>query len=259
MAKNKGTHGKGAEPAHEPDEFVQKVTSFGDVIQPHIKKIVAVGVLALLALSAWKFMDWRHDKKAKSATQAYVSAMKIVDAPIVAADEKKSDDESLSFVSEEARQEAGLAAFAKLNKDYGDISLSKLAGSSQARLLLDAGRYDEALVLYKKFAASTAPEPLRLAALESVGYTLEAKAMASEDAAARQAGLETALRAFEQLQTKGDGPMHDYSLYHQGRLLVEMGKIAEGIAKFKAVLSEHPDSALTVSIENRLATLDVGE
>lgn len=253
--KNKGTHGKGAQPAHEPDEFVQTVHSLSDRLLPHVWKFVAVGVLLLLALSVWKVLDWRHNKKAKSATSAYFSAMKIVDAPIVGADDVKPAVETLSFASEEERGKASLAALSSLSKKHDDIALAKLANLHEAKLMLKAGRYDEAQAMYQKFAASKAPEPLRLTALEGVGYSLEAKAMANEDASARQTGLQAALQAFEQLQPNKDGSMRDYSLYHQGRILIAMGKVDEGIAKFKELTAEQPDSELTVSVENRLASL----
>ncbi len=261
MAKNKGTHGRGKEVEQEPDEFVQRVTSFGDIIQPHIKKLVAVGVLALLALSAWKFMDWRGKEAAKSATTAYMGAMKIVEAPVIGTDDPPLPEgpvERLRFATEQERREASLAALAKMS-GHSDIPLASLAGPREAQILLDAGKYDEAMAAYQKFAKSSAPELLRMAALEGVAYCQEAKALANKDVGARQAGLETALQSFANLQPAAGGPMRDYSLYHQGRLLVAMGKIDEGKAKYRQVLSEEPDSSLKVTIESRLDNLDAPE
>ena len=166
---------------------------------------------------------------------------------------------TLSFSSEEERRTASLAALSGLRKEHDDIALTRLAKLHEAKLLLEAGSYDEALAAYKSFAASKAPEPLRLTALEGVGYSLEATAMANEDAAARQTGLEAALRAFEQLQPNKDGAMRDYSLYHQGRILIAMGKTDEGIGKFRELTTEHADSELTSSVEDRLANLGAGE
>ena len=261
MAKNKGTHGRGKEPIEEPDEFVQRVTSFGDIIQPHIKKMVAIVLVVLAGLSAWKFMDWRHGKKATKATTAYVTAMKSVDAPVITEDDPPMPEgpvEKLTYPSEEARQAAALGALGKLRSDHDGIALSKLGSLSEARLLLESGKYDEALAAFQKFSKSSAPEPLRMAAIEGAAYSLEAKAMANEDASARQAGLETALQAFAKLQPAEGGPMRDYALYHQGRLLVALGKPAEGVALFKKVLAEQPDSSLKLTIEARLANLESG-
>jgi hypothetical protein len=260
MAKNKGTHGKGKSTADEPDEFVQRVSSLSDTLQPHIKTIVAVAVLIVAGLGIWEFMKWRHETKAQEATTAYVSALKITEATI-ATDEDPAEEgpvPQLSFATEEERRNASLQALAGVTSGHSDIKLSKLAGPREGKLLLEAGKYDEALAAYKKFAASSAPESLRMAALEGVGYALEAKAMANEDASARQSGLEAALAAFTELQPGEGGPMRDYALYHQGRVLVAMGKPDEGIAKFRQLLTELPDSGLTSAVEGRLDSLDPG-
>lgn len=99
------------------------------------------------------------------------------------------------------------------------------------------------------------PEQVK-GALEGVAYSLEAKALGNEDAAARQSGLELALQAFVDLQPSEGGPMRDYSLYHQGRVLVALGKPADGIAKYKQLLTELPDSSLTPLVEARLESID---
>ncbi|MCP4448253.1 MAG: tetratricopeptide repeat protein [Myxococcales bacterium] len=262
MSKNKGTHGRGKKPTEEPDEFVQRVTSFGDIIQPHIKKVVVIAGLTMAGLIAWKAMDWRHKEKAKDATTAYVSAMKVIETPVVEEGDPKPPESPVAVephTSMEAHRSASLAALAKVSSGHGGIALAKLAGPHEARLLLDQGKYDEALAAFQEFSKSDAPEPLRMAALEGAAYSLEAKAMANEDAAARQAGLEVALQSFANLQPAEGGPMRDYSLYHQGRLLVAMGKLDDGVAKFKQVLTEQPDSPLKVVVEGRLASLDTGD
>lgn len=261
MAKNKGTHGKGKAADQEPDEFVQRVNSLSDTLQPHIKKIVVGGCLIVAGLGAWEFTKWRHESKAQSATAAYVSAMKIVEAKVVSEDDPPAEESPVpivSFGSEEERRNASLQALSSVASKHSAIKLSALTQPREAKLLLVAGKYDEALAAYQKFAKSKAPESLRMAALEGVGYTLEAKAMSNEDPAARQTGLEAALRAFTELQPSAGGPMRDYSLYHQGRVLVALGKQDEGIAKYRQLLNEIPDSDLTAVVEGRLDSLAPG-
>ncbi len=263
MAKNKGTHGKGKVADEEPDEFVQRVTTLGDRLQPHIKKIVVGVSLVILALGAWKFMEWRHEVKAQKATAAYVSALKVVNAPVVAeGDPDPSEgrpEPVLSYASVEDHRSASLLALSGVSSKHKGIPLSVLAGPREAKLLLAAGKYDEAHAAYQEFANSKAPEHLRMSALEGVAYSLEAKAMSNEDPAARQSGLEAALQAFTNLQPVDGGPMRDYSLYHQGRVLVALGKPTDGIAKFRQILAEIPDSQLTAVVEARLDNIEVGE
>ena len=261
MSKNKGTHGRGKEPTEEPDEFVQRVTSLSDHIQPHLKKIIAAVVVIIAVLGVMEFIKYQHDNKAKEATEAYASALKIVDAQIVGADDVDPNEDSpvpvLIYPSEEERRTAALSSLSAVAG--GDMAMTTLANLRMAKLLLDEGKYDEAIAAYKKFAAGPAPEPLRMSALEGVGYSLEAKAMSNEDPAARQSGLEAALVAFTELQPAAGAPMRDSSLYHQGRILVALGKNDEGIAKFKELLSEMPDSKLATAVEARLASLDAGD
>lgn len=262
MAKNKGTHGKGKVATEEPDEFVQTVSTLSDRLQPHIKKIIVGVTLIVLALGAWEFTKWRHELKAQKATTAYVSALKIVDAPVVAeGDPDPSEGRPnpvLSYGSEEEHRKASLQALTGVSDKHSGIKLAKLAGPREAKLLLAAGNYDQALAAYRKFATSNAPEHLRMTALEGVAYSLEAKAMGNEDKAARNTGLEAARQAFADLQPSEGGVMRDYSLYHQGRVLVAMEKPAEGIAMYKQLLTELPDSDLTAIVEARLDTLDTG-
>ncbi len=263
MAKNKGTHGRGKVESDEPDEFVQTVTSLSDRLQPHIKKIIVGITLAVLALGAWEFVQWRHELKAQKATAAYISALKIVDTPVVAeGDEDLSKDSPTDvtpFKSEEERRNASLQALAGVGDKHGGIKLSKLAGPREAKLLLAAGKFDQAVAAYQKFADSSAPEHLRMTALEGVAYSLEAKAMGNPDPAARKSGLEAALQAFTDLQPSEGGPLRDYSLYHQGRVLIALGKSADGVAKYRQLLAEVPDSGLTGAVEARLDTLDTGD
>ena len=102
--------------------------------------------------------------------------------PCSAAAEQGVDEaDSRVEVSEEERRKASLAALGSLIKEHDEIALSRLATLHEAKLLLKAGSYDEAIAAYKKFASSKAPEPLRLTAMEGVGYSLEAKALANEE------------------------------------------------------------------------------
>ena len=260
MAKNKGTHGKGKVESDEPDEFVQTVSSLSDRLQPHIKKIVVGLTLVVLGISAWKFIEWRHDVKAEEATAAYLTALKVVDTPIVKEGDIDPNADRANpvtpFTSDEEHRKASIQALNGVASDHGGIKLSKLAGPREAKLLLASGQYDQALAAYRKFATSDAPEHLRMTALEGVAYSLEAKALGNEDATARQSGLELALQAFTDLQPSEGGPMRDYSLYHQGRVLVALGKPADGIAKYKQLLTELPDSNLTPLVEARLESID---
>jgi predicted negative regulator of RcsB-dependent stress response len=262
MAKNKGTHGKGKQATYQPDEFVQTFNTLGDKIQPHLKKIVFAALVVVAGMSVWKFLDWRHEEASISATNAHIDVLRVMNAQIVGPDDKDPNEDSpyeiKTFASTEDRRKAVLGGLSTIKSDHSKMGLSVLTGHHEARILLEQGNYDQAIAAYKSFASSKAPEELRMSALEGVGYALEAKAMSNEDANARNAGLEEALQAFGELQPAEGAPRRDYSLYHQGRVLVAMGKKDEGIAKYRQVLSEVPESVLITQIEARLGSLNAG-
>jgi tetratricopeptide (TPR) repeat protein len=255
MAKNKKS------PADEPDEFVQSVVTIGDRLRPHAKKI-AVGVgLILAAVAAWQVMVWMKNRKARAATTDYVAAMKVVEAPVVNEDNPLPPgypEPEVKFESREAWRTAAVEAIEKLESEHADMPLSGLPALRIAKIKLESGQFDEAKQAFESFAKSDAPEAMRLSALEGVGYALEAKALANEDASARQAGLEAALQAFARIQPNEKGLMRDYCLYHQGRMQVALGKVDEGLATYRKLLAELPDSSLVPDVENRIATLSSG-
>ncbi len=261
MAKNKGTHGRGKVDPEltEPDEFVQRVNSLSDTLQPHLKKI-AIGIgIVTAGIIAWQVKGWMHDKAAKKSTESYVATMKVLDRPVVGPDDVApvTSVPVEPFVTEEAKRNAALQALEDLSGE--DMPMASLALPRKAKLLLESGKFDEAAAAYTKVTKSSVPAALRLAAKEGIGYSLEGKAMASKDPDTRQNGLSEALKAFSSLQPNEGSPMYDYSLYHQGRILVAMGKRDEGIVKFKLALDKTSDPSLQFNVETRLDVLGAGE
>lgn len=263
MAKNKGTHGRGKVDPEllEPDEFVQKVSSISDTLAPHWKKIAIGGGVIAAGIVAWQVMGWMHNKSAQKATVSYSKAVKVTQQPVIGPDDTAPESAVPvePFPTEEARRNASIDALSKVRSDHGDLALADMTLAREAKLLLEAGRFDEASATYSKVVSSSVPESIRMTAREGIGYSLEAKAMSAEDPAARQSGLEEALKAFADIQPNEGGLMRDASLYHQGRILVALGKRDEGIAMYKKVLSETPESSLQPSIETRLDGLGASE
>jgi TolA-binding protein len=79
--------------------------------------------------------------------------------------------------------------------------------------------------------------------------------MAEKDAKARQAGLEKTLQAFRDMQPQADGPRHDEALYHQARILAELGRKEEARKLLEQIRTDHPNSSLRQDIEMRLPAL----
>lgn len=261
----------GSTPVDQPDEFVQGVATLGDRLRPHAKKIAVGAGLVAAGLITWQVLAWMEEREEQAATTAYVKAMAVVKAPVVEEEsagavngeeptaEVATPTTEVTFETREAWRTAAITALQELKKEHGEQTLARFPGLHKAKLLLESDQYDAAKAAYEDYAAqSEIPEVMRLYALEGIGYSLEAKALASEDPSERQAGLEAALAAFAAMQPNESAPLRDYSLYHQGRLLVALGKVDEGSEMFRKVLEQAPDSRLTETVENRLAMLELG-
>jgi tetratricopeptide (TPR) repeat protein len=94
-------------------------------------------------------------------------------------------------------------------------------------------------------------------AREGLGLALEAKATAEKDPTARQQALEDSLAAFVAMQPDDKGPGRAYALYHQGRILVQLGKRDEAKAAFQKAkdIGKDKDADLAELVDERLAML----
>jgi hypothetical protein len=93
-------------------------------------------------------------------------------------------------------------------------------------------------------------------AREGIGYSLEAKALAQSDAAARNAGLDEALKAYAAIATDDKDAHYATALYHQARLRALKGDKAGAVELYKKVLDKNPGGFLTEEVTGRLALLD---
>jgi hypothetical protein len=264
--KNKGKFGKG-KPAVEPqDEFVSGVQRVSERLRPHARKIFLFLGVVLVGVAGWSFIRHSRFKKAVGATKDYTAAVdtsrrEIVPPPAPAdgdagvpepepptgEPDELGDSAEVTYPSEADRDRAVLAALDEVG--------GKIAG--QARLLraashLRLGEWDLAIDEYRKYDG---PPELDWIAREGVGYALEGKAAAEKDAGAREAGYKAALEEFKNVQPDATLPGHDLALWHQGRLMAELGDKAGAIAMFEKVRDLEPPSSLKGSAEGRIAML----
>lgn len=251
------------EPEHDPNlgPAVASVhvggESLADRLMPHMKKFVVAAIALTLILSAYFGMRWWKHRKEAQSTDRLARALEVGGREIKAAEDMPpipdpaAVDEPETFPSYAARAEATLAQLKKVGQTRGAASLY------EAQLLVQANKLDEALALYKKLGAGASTDAA--IAREGVGVVLETKAGATKDAAEHQKLLEEALAAYRSIQTDDKGPRRDYSLYHEARVLEEMGKPADAITALKKAQEVTPDSQLKPLIEQHLATLGAGE
>jgi len=263
--KNKGKFGKGKPAIEAEDEFVSGVNQLLHKLKPYGKQLLIGGVVVLVSVFAAVGYNMYNRHKEARATELFDKAVVIYQQPVMSAEEAELikslnlPNQPVDMVTHEslkARAEAVLKVLDELQSGYGSSGVAKRAALFHAGVLYDAGRYDDAAEMYRKFANSDAPASQRAIAREGIGYALEAKALAATDAAARQKGLEDALEAFRKVQSKEDGVYRDHALYHQARLLQSLGRKDEAVALYNQVLDTQPTSPLRADITKRLAVLE---
>lgn len=241
--------------ADEPDEFVAGVKSWADRLRPHALKIgllVGVFVVATIGITTYQ---WMNKRKAMKATDAFAAAVQLSKRDVVVpTDDPDTDPPATTdvdvapFPSLMAR--GGAVVNALSNAGAVPIAASLVRGDAQMELQ----KFDEAARSYAA-AAKGLPAEAAVNARASIGYAFEAKAEATEDAAAREAVLGEALSAFKAMQPDEDGVSRDAAIFHEARILAVMGKRDEAKAAFQKLLDNHADSSLRDDAEIRLEAL----
>jgi tetratricopeptide (TPR) repeat protein len=286
--KNKGKFGQGRSAVETTDEFVSGVSQVAEKLRPHTKIIAAVSAVLAVVLAGWYTYQYLAQRGEAKATALYRQALEIAERPIVpeteeakpegaegakedgapAGDEGAKDgaetpegdeadgEKDDTFPSHQARADAVLVPLETLRAEYGSSATARAARLFHAASLYDAGRFQDAIAMYQEILAGEPMPAIAATAREGLGYAQEALALANEDQAARQAGLETALATFRQIQPSEEGPRREYALYHEARILAALGKRDEATASLKKAIEIAPESPLRNDIRQRLAQLD---
>lgn len=278
--KNKGKFGPGKSAVELEDEFVSGVSQVAEKLKPHLKLIAAISAILVVVMIGWYGYQYLDERAETKATALFRQALDIADRPVEAPDpdsDKSKDAEpeagsdakpeadnaaasaeaaaDAPFPSEQARADAVLVPLQSLREEYGSTDTARAARLLHASSLYAAGRFQDAIAMYEEILADRTMSELAIPAREGLGYAQEALALASEDQAARQAGLEKALATFGEIQTKEDGPQREVALYHQARILAALGKREDAVASLKKASEIAPDSPLRNDIRQRLAQL----
>lgn len=283
--KNKGKFGQGRSAVETTDEFVSGVSQVAEKLRPHTKVIAAVSAVLAVVLAGWYTYQYLGQRAEAKATAIYREALEIAERPIVpkteeakpeAAEGAKDDGEPAAkdtaeapeaegdeadgenddtFPSHQARADAVLVPLETLRSEYDSTATARAARLFHAAALYDAGRFQDAIAMYQEILADEPMPVIAATAREGLGYAQEALALANEDQAARQAGLETALATFRQIQPSEEGPRREYALYHEARILAALGKREEATGLLKKAIEIAPESPLRNDIRQRLAQL----
>ena len=239
-------------PEAKPARFDPKPVNVGgesilERLLPHVKKIaigaaVAIGIVMIGVL----YVGWK-DRKARAETTKVVSVVDTYDQPIRPAGQPV-DPNITSFGSAAERATKVLDTMAKEG--------GKISAAFRGAALVQAGKLDDAIAEFKR--GQDAPGLDGVLAREGLGLAYEAKAVADKDATARQRDLEDALAAFKAEQPDDKGERAAYALYHQARILAQLGKRDDAKAMFNKAKDVAKDTDLPPLIEERLVSLGGG-
>lgn len=208
-----------SKPAEPPKPVHIGGESLADRILPHLKKIMIGGLIIVVILSGYYgYRAYKHSKMEKET--AKLASVLTVAQRDVAQPGVPEDPMLPPFPTAKERATAILDELTKQGTD-------KTGPVFRAGLLIDAGRFDEAITELKKCEKAKALDGALCR--ETLGIALENKALVAhkDDAAARQKLLEEALATFTAMQPDEKGPRYVYAIYHQGRLQATLGKIEE--------------------------------
>jgi hypothetical protein len=219
-----------AEPGVNPKAVRIGGESLADRIVPHIKKILVMVIMVAVAISVILVIRWRGEVNKERQTEKLLTVLEVARTPVGPAQPEipgmpKKKDAPKPFPTQKERAEAMLAAM--------ESSGSKPVSSFKGGVLLDAGRIDDAIAEYRTGLVEKGIEGVLNR--EGLGIALEAKAMAlpDTDTAGRKKLFEEALAVYATMQPDPAGPRYVYALYHQGRVLQNLEKVAEAKAMFE--------------------------
>ena len=218
-----------------------------DRLLPHVKKImwslVALSAILAVYFTIRHFQDRKEEKETEKLQAVLDVASHEVRSPNEPADPKSKD---VTYGSEKERADAVLDALAKANTDAAGPTY-------KASMLLQAGKIDEAITEYKR--AQGKPGLDGVLAREGLGISLEMKAEAEKDPAARQKGLEDALASFRTMQPDPNGARYAFALYHQGRILSILGKNDEAKQTLEKAKEAGKGTEVVELADQRIASL----
>ena len=214
----------------EPDEFItfsSKMIKLAVEYKTQLAWALAITLALVVIISGQRFFSVRSEQKASLLLEQSLSEYNRIKAT-------KSSAEVYDDVS---------ADFQLILKKYGGKENGKLARLIFANICYDAGKYQQAIELYKMSLTDFKMDPVIFSqVLNSLGYACEQ----IKDHSA-------AVGYFEQVSTATTGLMRAEALYHLGRLYSFLGQPAKSKEAYNSLLSDHQDFIYIEVVKERVS------
>ncbi|MBN2341047.1 MAG: hypothetical protein JXX29_15330 [Deltaproteobacteria bacterium] len=157
------------------DEFVQKSMSFLDWVVERRKQ---VGLLLGTVLVVWVgVIVYNHvtEQKIQDASAVLSEGLEATIAPIAGADVTDAQGEELTYASREARAKEAVSRLDKAIKETQGTPVASVAKLAKAAALVDEGKLDEGIALYKQCLNDKSLEVFKESILAALAAALESK------------------------------------------------------------------------------------
>jgi tetratricopeptide (TPR) repeat protein len=215
---------------NEPDEFLtisSKLIKLAIEHKTHLS--YALGVILVLAviISGIRFFSIRAENNASALLDKSLSKYNSIKA-------EKKPDEVYSEVS---------ADFQFILNKYNGKESAKLARLIFANICYNAGKYKQAIELYKTTLMDFAKYPvIRNQILSNLGYAYE-----------QEEDYSNAVGYFEKVSSAPESIMRDEALYHLGRLYDKLGENEKSREAYNKILTDHQDFIYIDLVKERMS------
>ena len=214
----------------EPDEFLtisSKLIKLDIEYKTHLS--YALGIILVLAviISGIRFFSIRAENNASALLDKSLTKYNSIKA-------EKQPDEVYGEVS---------ADFQFILNKYKGKESAKLARLIYANICYNAGKYKQAIELYKTALTDFAKYPMiHHQILSNLGYAYE-----------QEEDYSTAVGYFEKISSAPEPIMRDEALYHLGRLYDKLGENEKSREAYNKILTDHQDFIYIDLVKERMA------
>jgi tetratricopeptide (TPR) repeat protein len=214
----------------EPDEFMTISGKLIGFAVDHKNQLTyALGIIVVLALiiSGYRFFSIRAENNASA----------LLDKSLTKYDSIKAEKQP-----EEVYEEV-TADFQFILNEYKKKESAKLARLIYANICYNAGKYKQAIELYKTALTEYAKYPMiHYQILSNLGYAYE-----------QEEDYSTAVVYFEKISSSPEPIMRDEALYHLGRLYDKLGENEKSREAYNKILTDHQDFIYIDLVKERMS------
>ena len=214
----------------EPDEFMTisgKIIGFAVDYKNQLTYALGIIVVLALIISGYRFFSIRSENKASA----------LLDQSIAKYESVKDDEKPAEAYDRVS------ADFQMILDEYGSKKSGKIARLTYANICYQAGKYDQAIELYKQSLKDFNDQPaIHNQVTASLGYAYE-----------QRQDYENAVMYFEQLSSAPASIFRGEALYHLGWIYDKLGQTEKSKDAFNKILSDHPDFIYLDLVKEKMA------